>query len=90
MVSLLVPNDTVSAMIKLSDPIIRAEAGVDDSNMFVFASMKEVCSYVKLKFPDLLNATNNRHRVSTIYASYDIPKREGEIFYTHMGQGWQN
>jgi len=45
MVSLLVPNDTVSAMIKLSDPIIRAEAGVDDSNMFVFASTQNSMSH---------------------------------------------
>lgn len=98
LVSLLIPKDTVASMIKLSKPEVRKESGVDESNQFVFAStqsslsncsgwhaLKEVCNSVKLKCPQLMNATNNRHRVSTIYASLNIPEKDREIFYSHMG-----
>lgn len=38
---------------------------------------------------DLLTATKNRHRISTIYASLDIPRNDGRFFYDHMGHSEQ-
>ena len=97
-VSLLVPQDTAPALKKLSDSSFRKIAGVNESNTFVFAStqmselnasgwhaLKDVCSEIKLQNASLINATNNRHRVSTLYASLNLPKDERQLFYTHMG-----
>ena len=47
--------------------------------------MKETCREVTLLKPNLINATNNRHRVSTIYAALNLSKHERKLFYTHMG-----
>ena len=35
--------------------------------------------------PRLLNATNNRHSVRTIYAALELPHQEKQLLYTHMG-----
>ena len=72
--------------------------GVLADNIFVFARtrnselncsgwhcMKDVCKNLILKREDLINATNNRHRISTLYAALDVPESEREIFYRHMG-----
>lgn len=99
LVSLLVPNDTVSALNWLADSNVRKLSNVQEANMFVFAStqksrenfsgwhaLKNVCGNINgLKRPERINATNNRHRVSTIYAGLDIPEKDRELFYTHMG-----
>ena len=79
-VSLMIPDDTVPAMKILADPKIRREVGVSETNYFVFASsqlselnfsgwhaVKETCREVTLLKPNLINATNNQHCVSTIY-----------------------
>ena len=98
-VSLLVPQDTAPALKKLSDSSFPKKACVNESNTFVFAStqlsdlnalgwhvLKDVCGEIKLQNTSLINATNNRHRVSTLYASLNLPKHERKLFYTHMGQ----
>ena len=97
--SLLVLQDTAPALKKLSDSSFRKIAGVNESSTFVFAStqmsemnslglyaLKDVCAEIKLQNASLKNATNNRHRVSTLYASLNLPKHERKLFYTHMGQ----
>ena len=94
----MIPKDSVEAMRKLADPVIRKEAGVLENNIFLFAStqmselnvsgwhaLKDVCKDLNLINPRLINATNNRHRVSTIYATLDLPQQEKQLFYTHMG-----
>ena len=96
-VSLLVPQDTAPALKKLSDSSFRTIAGVNESNTFVFAStqmselnasgwhaLKDVCGEIKLQNASLINATNNRHRVSTLYASLNLPKHERYLFHTYM------
>ena len=98
LVSLLIPNDSAPALRKLSDKDARAASGVLKDNTFVFAStqqselnfsgwhaLKEVCKNLKLKKPNLINATNNRHRVSTLYAALEIPEHERDLFFKHMG-----
>lgn len=101
-VSLIIPADSVPAMVKLADPTFRKAAGVAPDNSFLFAStqlsdlnysgwhaLKDTCQALPLANIKLLNATNNRHRVSTLYASLDIPECEREHFYTHMGHSAQ-
>jgi len=100
LVSLLVPNDTLPALNKLADPKVRKDSTVADTNQFLFAStknsnenypgwhaLKDVCSSIGgLKSPSRINATNNRHLLSTLYASLDVSEKERQLFYTHMGQ----
>ena len=38
-----------------------------------------------LDCPAKFTATKNRHRVSTLYAMLDLPARERDLFYSHMG-----
>ena len=96
-VSLLVPQDTAPALKKLSDSSFPKKACVNESNTFVFAStqlsdlnalgwhvLKDVCGEIKLQNTSLINATNNRHRVSTLYASLNLPKHERYLFHTYM------
>ena len=95
--SLLVLQDTAPALKKLSDSSFRKIAGVNESSTFVFAStqmsemnslglyaLKDVCAEIKLQNASLKNATNNRHRVSTLYASLNLPKHERYLFHTYM------
>ncbi|XP_057311957.1 uncharacterized protein LOC130649644 isoform X1 [Hydractinia symbiolongicarpus] len=98
LVSVLFPNDTTSAMKRLVDPKFRIKAGIDKNNDFVFAStqlsslnvsgwhaLKEVCKKLELTNVEIINATTNRHRVSTLYAALDLPQQERQLFYAHMG-----
>ena len=97
-VSLLVPQDIAPTLKKLSDSSFRKIAGVKESNTFVFAStqmselsasgwhaLKDLCAEIKLQNASLINTTNNRHPVSTLYASLNLPKHERKLFYIHMG-----
>lgn len=47
--------------------------------------MKEVCKKLELTNVGIINATTNRHRVSTLYAALDLPQQERQLFYAHMG-----
>ena len=38
-----------------------------------------------LDSPEKFTVTKNRHRVSTLYAMLDLPARERDLFYSHMG-----
>ena len=71
-----------------------------ESNNFLFAStqllnvsglhaFKDICNKLNLQNSDLINATSNRHCISTVYASLDLPQQEKELFYSHMGHSEQ-
>ena len=96
-VSLLVPQETASALRKHSDSSFQKIADVNESNTFIFTStqvselnvsgwhvLKDVCAEMNLQNASLINATNNRHRVSTFCASLNLPKHERHLFYTHV------
>ena len=42
-----------------------------------------------LKDPSHLTATKYRHRASTLYALQDIPEKDRNIFYKHMGHSME-
>lgn len=82
----------------LSDADMGQRFGVAKTNTFVFAStqlsqlyfpdwhaLKDICKKVLLCKPTSSNATNNRHRVSTLNATLNLSERERELFYKHMG-----
>ncbi len=98
LVSVIFPKDTIKPMDILTDTCVREKAMILPSNKFIFASStsndhmggwESTCKIVQQSGVDgtSINATNNRGRISTIYASLDVPKRERELFFKHMGHG---
>ena len=98
LVPVLIPNDTLKAIRFLCDVDMRKIAGIHPQNRFVFGStqnsenhvsgwhiLKDVCNNIDVHNPSAINATRNRHRVSTLYSALEIPKNDREYFYKHMG-----
>ncbi|XP_022098212.1 uncharacterized protein LOC110983333 isoform X2 [Acanthaster planci] len=97
LVPVLIPPDTVQPIKQLMK--MRHAVGVSDDNKYVFpytqrslehvngwAELKKVTKMIpNLKDPEKVTATRCRHRASTLYALLDIPERDREIFYRHMG-----
>ena len=98
LVPFLVPADTIAALDKLCDSETRAQSGVADSNRYLFPSthqspdhiygwyaVNRVAQCAGVRDVKLITATKMRHRVSTIYASLDVPMNQRQNFYRHMG-----
>ncbi len=87
----------ISALNLLCDPNVRQDAGVAQDNSFLFANtegssdhvigwdtVSYMCRLAEVQSKNV-NATNNRGRVSTLYASLEVPPEERHVFYAHMG-----
>lgn len=98
LVPVLMPQDTLMPLKKLADEDTRSMAGIAKENPYLFASTQNsdyhvsgwhavhrVCDKLELTRGNLLTATKNRHRVSTMYASMEVPEAERRFFYSHMG-----
>lgn len=98
LVPVLFPKDTVEAMKLLTDKETRTAAGVHEANDYVFASTQNssfhvsgwhalngISSAAGIHNTAHINATKNRHRVSTLYAAMDLPQSKRELFFKHMG-----
>ena len=97
LVSIIVPSDTIPVLDILCDTQIRLNAGVLADNTFIFPSTGhsknhvvgwDTTNSVVAKSgvdTELINATNNRGRLSTLYAELDVPEKERALFYKHMG-----
>ena len=88
----------MDAVKKLASDKFLTLAGVVPTNKFLFASsqgsdshvsgwhvVSGICKSLLLKSTGDLIATNNRHRISTLFASLDVSKKDRELFYSHMG-----
>ena len=93
----LVPKDCVKAVNILCNPATRKNSNIFKENCYLFPTTKTVnmhvlgwsctkfmCAEAKVTNP-LINATNQRGRISTLYASLDVPLDERDYFYKHMG-----
>ena len=98
LVPILIPEDTIAAVRKLADPETRKDVNVPEDNTYLFASTQgsvehtsgwhavhNVCDKLPLEKPKNMKATSNRHRVSTLFASLDLPKKDRKLFFKHMG-----
>lgn len=98
LVSDLIPQDCVKGLDILTDSDIRKRSGVPEANDYIFANtqgsgfhvlgwsaINRMCIEAKVKQPELLTATKQRHRVSTLYSALDVPESERQYFYKHMG-----
>ena len=97
LVPCLVPMDCMRGMDLLCEKCVRNDAGVLPNNQYVFANTEMssdhvvgwdtvhyMCTNAGIKNPSL-NATNNRGRVSTLYAALELKPEERPFFYAHMG-----
>lgn len=92
LVSCITPLD------RLADPIVRKQAGIYEKNQFLFPSTKNgsrkhasgwgatntVCQQAGVD-SNLINATNQRGRISTLYAALHIQPDDRGYFYAHLG-----
>ena len=98
LVPVLIPKDTIPGMELVCDPSKRRLAGISETNKYLFASthgsdnhcsgwhvITNMCDKVHIENKNLLTATKNRHRVSTIFATLDLPEKDKQLFYDHMG-----
>lgn len=94
-VPVLFPPCTQKAMSYLVDPEVRRNAGVPNSNIYIFASIRsqshasgwhavnEMLEKVNLK--GAINATRNRHRVATILARCNLSDDDRSLIHRHFG-----
>ena len=98
LVPVLIPADTLSGLKKLTEPAIRHQCGVHPANEYLFPRTEQslthvggwdathkMCLRAAVKRPDLLTASKQRHRLSSLYAALDVPESSREAFYMHMG-----
>ena len=98
LVPIIFPRDTHEALMYLINADARKEAGVCVTNKFVFPSTRNserncsgwhcvdnICKNLQLINRNKINATKNRHRVSTLYCTLELPPAEKKAFYDHMG-----
>ena len=100
MVSVIIPKDSIESLRKLADFKIQNDAGISKENKYLFPStqgsknhvsgwhaLHNICIKIKVKLQhsNKLTATSNRHQVSTLFAMLDLPLRDRELFYEHMG-----
>ena len=96
LVPVMFPTETLSAMKYLVDPEVRWKAGVVTSNDYIFASTQRSDSHAsgwhcindiltRLSLKGAINATKNRHRVSSLLAKLELSDKEKELIYKHLG-----
>ncbi|KAK3584017.1 hypothetical protein CHS0354_031407 [Potamilus streckersoni] len=97
LVSCLIPGDCRKAMDILCDRNIRMDAGILATNEFIFPNTESspnhvigwdcidyMCKKAGIENSNI-NATNNRARLSTMYAALDVRPEDRTYFYQHMG-----
>lgn len=98
LVPVLIPQDCVIGLQLLCNPEIRERATILHSNECLFPNTSLSADHVigwacinkmgleaNVRKPEHLTASKQRHRISTIYASFEVPETEREFFYSHMG-----
>ncbi|XP_047130416.1 uncharacterized protein LOC124810142 isoform X2 [Hydra vulgaris] len=71
--------------ISFKNPYIFASGKKSESHCSGWHAMTSVCEDLPLENKKQLNATTNRHRISTLMASISMTDSERNLFYDHMG-----
>lgn len=98
LVPVIYPLDTLRSLEILADPIVRKNAGVEETNPYLFPSTRnsefhlsgwhgfdDICKRVQLKEPINITFTKNRHLISSMYSLMELPEHERTNFYDHLG-----
>ena len=96
LVPCLIPQECHRLLRHIASAEVRSDSGVHPQNIFLFPSTKnskdpvngwycieEICKAANL--PNALNATEIRHRASTLFSTKDASEPEREAFFEHMG-----
>jgi len=98
LVPVLFPSDILVAMQTLCESTTRTSNGIHSDNVYLFPNSKHSLDHVsgwhavhrvsmdaKIQCPELLNPTKMRHLITTLYAARDVPEKDQQLFYMHMG-----
>ena len=98
LVPVLIPQDVQEAIKMIADCTNRKAAEVSPVNKYLLPStqgsdahvsgwhvINGICQKIDLKSTETITATKQRHRVSTIFASLELPDKERQSFFDHMG-----
>lgn len=98
MVPVIVPPDCVEGLKIVCDEVVRRDIGVSEKNQFVFPNtgnsndhvtgwpcIRKLCQDAGVSKPELLTATRQRHRISTLFAAKDATTKEREILFRQLG-----
>ena len=93
LVPVWVYKDCISGLKLLMDVEVRKQAGVLESNVYVFANTEQspyhvlgwdaihkMCINSQVDRPDLRTASKQRHRISNIYASLEVTDTDHDFF----------
>lgn len=98
LVPILITPDVLPALNLLSNEEYRSTCGVREDNNYLFPCIQNssthvmgwhavsaVCQAAQIKDKGRFTSTRNRHRVSTLFAAMDLPSKERDAFFQHMG-----
>ncbi|WAR20358.1 hypothetical protein MAR_002196, partial [Mya arenaria] len=98
LVPVLIPQDCVDGLDILICSDTRQRAKIWKENSYLFPNTgfsadhtsgwnatHKLAKEAGVKRLDLVNATKQRHRISTLYCALEIPEKERQYFYKHMG-----
>ena len=98
LVTCIMPPECIKGIEIFCDETNRNLAGILPENQYIFASTNRftmchidgwkatsaVCAQAGITIAQI-NVTNQRGRLSTIYAGQELPPQERELFYQHLG-----
>lgn len=98
LVPVLIPKDCVAGLDLLCCSETRQRANVLKENKYLFPNTglsadhtsgwnatHRLAKEANVKRLDLVNATKQRHRISTLYCALEIQEEDRQYFYKHMG-----
>ena len=98
LVPILFPLDVLEGLDILCSSTVRESIDIHKNNEYIFASthsslnhvtgvycFDKVCLSAGVKRKDLLTATKNRHRISTLFAMMDLEPDDRQYIFKHMG-----
>ena len=96
LVPVFFPSKSIQAIKFLTESQIRKEAAVNGVNLFIFASTQHSMSHangwhcindmlVLLSRKSVINATKNRHCVTSLSSKLQLTEKEKDLIFTHFG-----
>ena len=68
-----------------SNPYLFPSTRQSDFHLSGWHALDSICQGLPLEHRENICSTKNRHFISTIYSTMELPSHERESFYNHMG-----
>ena len=98
LVPIIFPQDTFKSIEILCSEEVREAHNIPKQNTYAFPTLQgndhhvqgwycvdRICSQADLKRKDLMTATKNRHRISSLFALMDIDPVDQKFLFKHLG-----